>query len=251
MLYVGIDDTDTLDDPGTNQLARHIVRQLAGRFHGRLIVRHQLLDDPRVPYTSKNGCASILLEPLGTPSTTELIDDLRRMMLDWCPVGSDPGLCVASRAPTVVTEYARRCQRELVSQGEARALAAECGIHLEGLGGTQDGVIEALAAVGLAATGDDGRVIHLGESAEDLFDITGAQSVARLHELGVAEIRCTQTHEILHQGLVDVGKRLRPNLRGGRVVLFVAPAEMSPGTQTRPSETLAVATPAWQAVRAL
>ena len=26
MIYVGIDDTDTLDDPGTNQLARHLSR---------------------------------------------------------------------------------------------------------------------------------------------------------------------------------------------------------------------------------
>ena len=32
MIYVGIDDTDTLDDPGTNQLARHLVRELAGQL---------------------------------------------------------------------------------------------------------------------------------------------------------------------------------------------------------------------------
>ncbi len=57
MIYVGIDDTDTLDDPGTNQLARHIVRQLSGQFRGRMILRHQLLEDPRVPCTKKNGCA--------------------------------------------------------------------------------------------------------------------------------------------------------------------------------------------------
>ena len=59
MIYVGIDDTDTLDDPGTNQLARHMVRELAGQFRGRMILRHQLLEDPRVPCTKKNGCASI------------------------------------------------------------------------------------------------------------------------------------------------------------------------------------------------
>jgi hypothetical protein len=251
MLYVGIDDTDTLDDPGTNQLARHIVRRLAGRFYGRLIVRHQLLDDPRVPYTSKNGCASIWLEPLGAPSTTDLIDELRRMMVDWCPVGSDPGMCVALHVPSVVTEFARRCQRELVSQIQARALAGQCGIHLEGLGGTQDGVIGALAAVGLAATGDDGRVVHLGESAEDLFDIAGIQSVARLRELGIAEIRCPHSSEIITAGLVDVGKRLRPNLRDGKIVLFVAPAEESPAVETGVSDTPTVKTPAWQAVRVI
>ena len=249
MLYIGIDDTDTLDDPGTNQLARHIVRQLAGRFHGRLIARHQLLDDPRVPYTSKNGCASILLEPRGEPSLASLIDDLRRLMLAWCPLGSDPGLCVASQVPTVVTEYGLRCQRELVSQGQARSLAAQCGIHLEGLGGTQDGVIGARAAIGLAATGDDGRVIHLGDSSEDLFDIAGPQSVARLQELGIAEIRRADTHEVIRTGLVDVGKRLRPNLRGGRTVLFVAPADESNAAESALVGTDASVSAAWQAVR--
>ena len=47
MIYVGIDDTDTLDDPGTNQLARHLVRELSGQLRGRMILRHQLLEDPR------------------------------------------------------------------------------------------------------------------------------------------------------------------------------------------------------------
>ena len=69
MIYVGLDDTDTLDDPGTNQLARHLVRELAGDFHGRMILRHQLLEDPRVPCTKKNGCASILFEPLVAKTT--------------------------------------------------------------------------------------------------------------------------------------------------------------------------------------
>ena len=65
MIYVGIDDTDTLDDPGTNQLARLMIRELAGQARGRMILRHQLLEDPRVPCTKKNGCASIAFEPLG------------------------------------------------------------------------------------------------------------------------------------------------------------------------------------------
>src|SRR5437870_2586916 len=58
LIYVGIDDTDTLDTPGTNQLARALAAQIASTHECLLIVRHQLLDDPRVPYTSKNGSAS-------------------------------------------------------------------------------------------------------------------------------------------------------------------------------------------------
>lgn len=65
MIYVGIDDTDTLDSPGTNQLARHLVQKLAGRWRSDLITRHQLLEDPRVPCTRKNGCVAMTLRRVG------------------------------------------------------------------------------------------------------------------------------------------------------------------------------------------
>src|SRR6185436_587915 len=95
MIYVGIDDTDTLDDPGTNQLARLMVRELADQARGRMILRHQLLEDPRVPCTKKNGCASIAWEPIGQFSRERFIASVRRMVVSWSPKGSDPGLCVA------------------------------------------------------------------------------------------------------------------------------------------------------------
>ena len=57
IITVGLDDTDILDSPGTNQIAKAIVEDLTDRFECVLILRHQLLNDPRVPYTSKNGSA--------------------------------------------------------------------------------------------------------------------------------------------------------------------------------------------------
>ncbi len=71
MIYVGLDDTDTLDSPGTNQLAKSIVAELADRFECLFILRHQLFDDPRVPYTSQNGSASVWLKPI-TPELKAL-----------------------------------------------------------------------------------------------------------------------------------------------------------------------------------
>jgi hypothetical protein len=218
MIYVGLDDTDTLEDPGTNQLARHLVRELSDQFRGQIIVRHQLLEDPRVPCTRKNGCASILFEPAATIHS--LVERLRRIIVSWCPAGSDPGLCVTPTVPPAVTDWGFRCKTELVTQDEARRLAAENGIYLEGLGGTQDGVIGALAAVGLVATRNDGRVVYLGRGSEDLYDITGRLPVDSILSRGITEIRDVETGTPITQGLVEVGKRLRPNYRDGRVVLF-------------------------------
>jgi hypothetical protein len=226
MIYVGLDDTDTLDDPGTNQLARHLVRELSDQFIGQIIVRHQLLEDPRVPCTCKNGCASIVFEPVGwAPPTTDAamrwaVPRIRDIMVTWCPQGSDPGLCVTKSVPPAVVEWGQRCKRELVTQDEARRVAGESGIYLEGLGGTQDGVIGSLAAVGLLATRNDGRVVYLGSGGEDLYDITGRLPVDSIHARGIAEICDIETGLPITDGIVDIGKRLRPNYRGGRVVLY-------------------------------
>src|SRR5688572_3343941 len=123
MIYVGIDDTDMLDAPGTNQLAKSLAERVADRFQCHFIVRHQLLEDPRVPCTSKNGSASILLEPLGTCTTSQLLEELRSGMQERFIEGSDPGLCVAESVPASVIAWGERCCRELVTKEEAMSLA--------------------------------------------------------------------------------------------------------------------------------
>jgi hypothetical protein len=225
MITIGIDDTDTLDHPGTNQLARHLVDQLRKTWRATLITRHQLLEDPRVPCTRRNGCVAINFESNASGSLEELEAFIRTVMANWCPEGSDPGLClVEGDVPAAVIEFGRRCQRELVTQADARTLAEEFGIRLVGLGGTEDGVIGALAAVGLNATRNDGRVIYLGSSEIDHFDISGSYPVNRLKAFGVDEVRQLETKDLVTTGTVALGKRLRPNYRGGKVVLFVTPA---------------------------
>lgn len=219
MIYVGIDDTDTLDTPGTNQLARMLAERLADRFCCRLIVRHQLFFDPRIPYTSHNGSASLLLEPLGPPQAADssgLIDELRHGMQEAYVEGSDPGLCVARHVPTQIITYASRCKREVVTQEEARTLAREHEIHLEGLGGTEGGVIGALAAIGLLATQNDGRIIHMAGWADDL---TGLCELTEIRGRGVAVTEIGTGSPIL-DGVIDIGKKLRPNLRDSRIELF-------------------------------
>lgn len=228
MIYVGIDDTDILGARGTNQLARGIVEAVADRWKCHGIVRHQLLDDPRIPYTSKNGSASMVFErrvPTAelvdadntSPDVVEIIDLCRRIMREWFIEGSDPGLCVCDHVPEPVTAFGWRCKQEVVSQSDARAIAGEHGIHLEGLGGTEGGVIGALAAVGLIVTGNDGRIVQLGEWPDDL---TGLQPVSVLHSRGIVVEELDSFTTVLN-GVVDVGKHLRPNRRGGLTRLFV------------------------------
>jgi hypothetical protein len=222
VIYVGIDDTDIVGTPGTNQLARLIVRRLGAVADGAIVCRHQLFFDPRVPYTSGNGSASIQLPRGGDVPREALIAAIRDVMREWYVEGSDPGLSVATGVSDEMTEFSSRARRDIVSQSEARMVADRSGCHLEGLGGTNQGIIGALAAVALAASGDHGRVVHVDRWPwPDEF--CGRQSVAAIHDRGVAEIR-TASGDAFTGDVVDVGKHLRPNWRGGRIVLFVEPS---------------------------
>jgi len=187
------------------------------------IVRHQLLVDPRVPYTSKNSCCSLLMESRlpNSEAVHELRERLCSALLRRFQPGSDPGLCLAVDVPNEVVAFGQRCQRDVVDQQAARNLASRCGIDLSGLGGTEDGVIGALAAVGLATTENDGRVVQIQGQPDDL---SGPQPFAKVRSRGVDRVCSLPSHDIVTDGIIDVGKHLRPNLRQGQVVLFVEPS---------------------------
>jgi tRNA(Ile2) C34 agmatinyltransferase TiaS len=215
MLFIGLDDTDVLESRGTGHLARQIAAALAADYPVLGVTRHQLLVDPRVPCTKKNSSAAIALNVNGESDPTVLLERVRALMLADYQPGSDPGLCVARAVPAAVTQFGRQVQRRLVTQGEARALAAAHAVPLTGLGGDQGGVIGALAAVGLAACGEDGRYVLVGRSRE----LSGLQPVSTLLEAGIAAVRTLDGRPVT-DGLVQADK-LRPARRGGQPIAVV------------------------------
>jgi hypothetical protein len=226
VIYIGIDDTDIIGSPGTNQLARRIVLELGAIAKGSIVCRHQLFFDPRIPYTSGNGSASIQLPRGGDVPRDELLDTIRSVMRDWFVEGSDPGLALATNTCKEMDAFAQRARSEVVNQAEAREVAERAPCHLEGLGGTNQGIIGALSAVALVAGGNDGRVVHL-DTWPWPDEFVGVQSVRDIRARGIAEIR-TEAGSAFAGDAVDVGKHLRPNWRGGQMVLFVEPSPDAP-----------------------
>jgi tRNA(Ile2) C34 agmatinyltransferase TiaS len=221
VIIVGIDDTDIVGSPGTNQLARAILKRIDSSARDAVIIRHQLFFDPRVPYTSKNGSASIQLPHVNAADMPELGKIIRKVMADWFVEGSDPGLCMAGKVTEEMKQYGLRCKDRVITQEEARDVAVRSRCCLEGLGGTNQGIVGALAGVGLVATGDDGRVVHLVSwpYPDDAF--SGPQSVEDITARGVHEIRSLESGERISEGPVDIGKHLRPNWRDSQIVLYV------------------------------
>lgn len=216
MIFIGMDDTDNVDSRGTGHLARQIAAVLAGEYRLLGVTRHQLLVDPRVPCTRNNSSAAIALDVDHVELDVDcLLERVRAIMLENYQPGSDPGLCLALSVPIAVMEFGRRAQRELVNQADARALAAAHGIRLLGLGGDEDGVIGALASVGLAASGEDGRYIQVGRSRE----LAGLQPISALLEAGIDAVQTAEGRPVT-EGLVLTDK-LRPARRAGRPIAVV------------------------------
>jgi tRNA(Ile2) C34 agmatinyltransferase TiaS len=215
MIFIGIDDTDNLESRGTGNLARQIATNLAPDFGMVGVLRHQLLVDPNIRYTSHNSCKSVVLDADGEVDLAALCERVRLMMLaDYVP-GSDPGLCVARVVPASVIEFGQRAKREVLTQAQARELAAAHGMLLLGVGGDEGGVIGALAAVGLAASGEDGRYVMIGNSRE----LTGPQPISVVLATGIAAVQTVDGQQVT-DGLVQSDK-MRPTRRGGRPVLVV------------------------------
>jgi hypothetical protein len=214
LLIIGLDDTDILGTRGTGHLARSIAGVLAETYPLLGVTRHQLLVHPQIPCTKNNSCAGILLDAPATEALGVLEHVKALMLADFVP-GSDPGLCVAADVPSEITAFGRRVQQEIVTRADACDLAATYGIPLLGLGGDESGVIGALAAIGLAASGEDGRYVQAGRSR----DLSGMQSVAALLEVGIAAVRTSDGQPVL-EGMVDTD-RLRPARRDGQPIAVV------------------------------
>jgi hypothetical protein len=227
-VLVGIDDTDNLDSPGTGRLARTLVEVLAERGLGDPLgaTRHQLLVDPRIPYTSHNSSICIALDAGLAPDLGLIASVSGGLLEEMSAPGSDPGLAVlgvpGGPGRTRLSEFGSRAKREVLDQPAARALARAMGVRLTAHGGDGGGIIGALAAVGLHGSGGDGRFLWMpglrevgGELAYD--ELLAAVPIdAALAPSGA---------EPQPSDLVALGDWVRPVLRGGRAVLLLdAPA---------------------------
>lgn len=193
MIFVAMDDTDNINTRGTGRLSRNVAKELSKKYPIKGVVRHQLLVHPDIPYTSHNSCAVIHIDidiHNYNEDREKLLKEIfkltKKEMLDDFIEGSDPGLAVASddQVNASLIAFGKDAQKKIVTQGQARSLARNLKILLEGLGGTEDGVIGTMAGIGLSSTFNDGRYISVG----NIRELYGDQSVETLLNAGIDEI---------------------------------------------------------------
>ncbi|MFC7228304.1 hypothetical protein N0B31_12890 [Salinirubellus salinus] len=215
-LLVGIDDTDSVDsDHGTGWVSRDLGAELAAAHDLSWVgsVRQQFLVDDRVPYTTHNSAACLVFEVDDDRDDPReaVVADAGAYLADVMADVADPGLCVAPEAdvPATVTAFGHRAQTDVVEKHEAHAVAEDAGVFLDEYGGTGDGVIGALGAVGLTAAGEDGRFIAYG----DIREYGSRVTVSRLRSDGIAVV--DTDGRPVEAGVVNTHGWIRPQLRDG------------------------------------
>ena len=221
LVYIGLDDTDILGGSfGTGRVARDLAAYIESLGMGRTIgvIRHQLLVDPRIHYTSHNS--SKCIEFVADDSLSNLHQAGMRYIKEHFQPGSDPGLCTcaADQATEELVRYGQLAKKELISKEQAIILSNRLGILLTELGGTGEGIIGALASVGLRAGGNDGRYVQL----RGIRDIKGQVSVGQILETtAIAAVVDEEGNPVKNTEIIDSHDWVKPNVINGKPVLRI------------------------------
>ncbi|MDD2335466.1 MAG: hypothetical protein PHD01_02695 [Geobacteraceae bacterium] len=226
-VFVCIDDTDSIDSRGTGELADLLAREVENRGWGRCssITRHQLYVHSDIPYTSHNSSMCFIAE-MRDVHLGALTEYASGFLARESAEGSDPGLCVAvaERLPQTdaLIDFGYRAKRTVIEMKEAYRLATEAGIHLSSHGGTGQGVIGALAGVGLRLGGNDGRLRgNLTISTTD--GVVSVKDILSHSEVDV--VRTMEGAYLVPEDRVCFVDKVKTVLMAGKFVLLVQPAD--------------------------
>ena len=220
---VCIDDTDMPGTKGTGWLVEHLCHKMKKKgAKSSAISRHQLYVHKDIPFTSHNSAMCFEMET-DRDRIDGLIAYMAAYLKDNCEKGSDPGLCVASMDQrldsTSLMAFGKNAKKAVSSKKAAYDMAGRTGIHLSEHGGTGQGVVGAVAGVGLRLSGNDGRYrgwYHLGLPG----DIASVEELCG-HDF-IDELVTVSGQVLPMNTRVHIGSEKTKTVRmGGRQVLVV------------------------------
>jgi hypothetical protein len=218
---IGLDDTDNPSTSSTGVLARQLGAHLEEKGFGKLesITRHQLIQSPLVPCTSRNSAICVCFE--GDPARrSELEMAVRSFIMREYSPGANAGFAMAAWAQVTaeVFTWARLAKTRVLNRLDALRTARAAGIAIAGLTGSGEGAIGALAALGLHFRGEDGRYLWLPnlEILNGIYTYTELMDLVPFDSIETLKGKSPRPAE-----KVNVGEWVRPILREGRCVLLV------------------------------
>jgi len=227
-VIIGVDDTDNLNSVGTG----HLVRKLGFFLHQnnvfftKIIVRHQLFVHKDIPFTSHNSSASLsgyLLNDM-----EELIINCEKFLIENAALGSDVGLCITysdTDNKQELIKWGMDAKTIILNEDNCYALANKSNAYLKGLTGKKTGIIGAMAAVGLALSGDDGRVLWM----KNLRETKGIFKIKDIREIIGIDVFTTESEiPVNDNALIELGEWNRPIVKKHQTVLYVKQNNLKP-----------------------
>jgi hypothetical protein len=228
-LLIGLDDTDGEDGKGTGFLARSLLASLDDRRVGAALgaTRHKLLLDPRIRSTSENMSHCLALKASHRLEVAAIAEMVVEFVEAGAAPGSSPGIAIVRDAswedPEIASRlvaFGRSAKTDVLDPESAVALAGELGVYVSAHGASEQGVVGALAAVGLHLSGSDGLFSWM----PGIRDVNGQVTYRQLKFLVPIDAALDPTgQEPGLEDLIELGDWVRPVLTGGQSILLLDP----------------------------
>ncbi len=219
-IYVGIDNTSNSESVGTAKFARRVAEKISDKYHVYGVSRHQFYIHPNIKYSTYNFGAVIHVDSDDEKAIDDIFLTIKGIINSEYNTGSNPGLAVAheNQISPVVINFGHDAKKSILTQKRAVDIALNSNIRLEGFGKTENGVIGAIAGIGLAATRNDGRFLQIG----NIRSIKEPQPVENFIAAGVEKIFTLDGIRI-KTGIIfnEDDKPVKPSPINGEIVLFV------------------------------
>ena len=109
---------------------------------------------PKIKYSTYNFGAVIHLDCNDEKFVDDILLTIKRIMENEFNMESNTDLAVAheNQISSAIINYGQDAKKSILTQKRAEDLAIHSNIKLEGFGKTKNGIIGAIASIGLAAT---------------------------------------------------------------------------------------------------
>lgn len=231
-VLICIDDTDNLESKGTGAIADELRELICENKYGTsgFITRHQLLIHEDIPYTSHNSSMCFDAK-ISDSYYNEMICKMSDYVGAESATGSDPGIAIIrcendygfnQEIKEMLYQFGLSAKRSVLHKEQAYELAKQTGVYLKEMGGTGQGVIGAIAGIGLRLSGNDGE-LKGGVSSLNKGNIYNVSDI--LENTIIEEICYENTEEELkplpHNEKVRVIWKAKPILADNKILLLV------------------------------
>lgn len=229
IFFLGIDDTGQPGKSGSGETALSLGLHLQACKLARLVhvSAHALIPPAEIPHSTLNHAYCLTLE--GEALQLREIDmESRVYLMRHSAAGANPGFALTPRERVIerIQNWGKACQMFTMERREALDLARSQGITTTGFTGSGSGVIGALAAVGLRASGSDGWIAWL----PGLPDLKGVMTFSEILQISTFDyVKSLRGRTPDFRDRIQLGERVMPLLYNDRTLLLLAPAPRSAG----------------------